>query len=64
MLFMNWFSTDNELYWFLGIVIIFFTFFIWNSKRLKKNRKDRKDRNFRERYMERKKEMSEDTHEK
>lgn len=54
----EWFSTDGNLLWYLGIVIAFFAFFIWNSTRLKRNRAKQKERNFRKRYMERKKNVS------
>ncbi len=53
---MDWFSTDNDLLLYIGIIILFLLFFIWNSLRLKKNRSKQKERNFRKRYMERKKE--------
>lgn len=55
---MDWFSSENELIWYLGITIVFFAFFIWNNTRLKRNRKNQKNRNFRTRYLERKKENS------
>jgi len=54
---MDWFSSENDLLWYLGIIIVFFAFFIWNNRRLKQNRNDRKNRNFRKRYIERKKEL-------
>ncbi len=54
---MDWFSTNNDLLWYLGIIILFFVFFIWNNRRLKRNRKNRKNRNFKKRYLERKKEL-------
>ncbi len=54
----EWFSTDSDLLWYLGIVIAFFAFFIWNSTRLKRNRAKQKKRNFRKRFMDRKKNVS------
>lgn len=53
---MDWFSTENDLLWYVGIIVAFLAFFVWNSLRLKKNRSKQKERNFKKRYMERKKE--------
>ncbi len=52
----DWFSSNEDFLWLLGIIIVFFVFFIWNTTRLKKNRTKQKERNFRKRYMERKNE--------
>lgn len=49
------FFKDNDLLLYIAVIVIFMTFFIWNSLRLKRNRESRKDRNFRKRYLERKK---------
>ena len=51
---MDKFSSDNHLLWYIGIIIVFFAFFIWNNMRLKRNRNDRKNRHFKKRYMDRK----------
>ena len=47
---------DKDLLLYLGIIVLFLGFFLWNRRQTRKNRDARKDRHFRKRYHERKKE--------
>ncbi|WP_424494781.1 hypothetical protein [Salinimicrobium sp. GXAS 041] len=44
---------DNDFLLYLGLIILFLGFFLWNRARTKKNR-ERKNRSFRKRYEHRK----------
>ena len=45
---------DNDTLLYLGIIIVFLAFFLWNRRQTKKNRENKKNRNFRNRYHEKK----------
>lgn len=45
---------DRELLIYLGIILVFLIFFLWNKRRIKSKRNTQKNRSFRQRFEERK----------
>ena len=49
------FSLDFDLLLYIGIILVFLVFFLWNKRQTKKNREEKRNRNFRNRYHDKKK---------